>query len=46
MIKLVDKQKSGRSKRTFHKSPKIMSPSTLISRIKTKKTPEQEIAQF
>ena len=42
LVELVEKQPSIKSKKGFHKSPRIMSPTTVFKA--PEKTPEEEIA--
>lgn len=43
-VDLVEKQPSIKSRKGFHKSPRIMSPTTVFK--SPEKTPEDEIAEF
>jgi hypothetical protein len=44
LVKMAEKQPSGKSRKGFHKSPRIMSPTTVFRA--PEKTPEEEIAEF
>lgn len=44
LVKMAEKQPSGKSRKGFHKSPRIMSPTTVFRA--PEKTPEEEISEF